>query len=275
MKPPVRFPDAVRRDLESHRVGLADEFEQRMRTLARPCIAVTSRRVANAPLRRSPLAKLFGARTSPPVLDVVVSKFGGTPYCDSVEDWREHAFLGQILLSEATAVLPEEAPRLRGLLRLDVSREGRFRVRWFPEPSETRAVTPTPLPISIATWETRLVFAQSWTLPEGNELEALWPLRDVALYEYEKFDPPGYHTDGFDEHHRMLGHKSSGLDEHYGFEPPPGCSGNIADYESLLRLTFDNEAGFQWGTNWIYLLVPRADLAAGELGRIVVTGANS
>lgn len=86
---------------------------------------------------------------------------------------------------------------------------------------------------------------------------------------------PGYNTDGFNEHHRKLGHKSSGIDEHYGFEPPPGCSGDIADYECLLRVTFDNESGFQWGTNWLYLIVPRNDLAAGQLGRSVVTGANS
>lgn len=131
------------------------------------------------------------------------------------------------------------------------------------------------MPRFFGNWETRLEFAPSWTLPQGNELEALWPLRDVAWYDYEASDPPGYNTDGFDAHHRVLGHKSSGLDEHYGFEPPPGCSADIADYECLLRLTFDNNAGFHWGTNWIYVIVPRADLAAGELGRLVVTGANS
>jgi len=103
-KPPVRFPEEVRRDLEAHRVGLANEFEQRMFALARPCVAVTSRRVADAPLRRSPLTNLFGARVAPPKLDVTASKFGGTPYCESVEDWSDHAFLGQIDLSEATAV---------------------------------------------------------------------------------------------------------------------------------------------------------------------------
>lgn len=73
----------------------------------------------------------------------------------------------------------------------------------------------------------------------------------------------------------MLGHKSGGLDEHYGLTPPPGCSDDIASYECLLRLTFDNAAGFGWGTNWIYLLVPREDLLRADLGRVVVTGANS
>ena len=44
---------------------------------------------------------------------------------------------------------------------------------------------------------------------------------------------------------------------------------------SLLRITFDNAAGFSWGTNWIYLIVPREDFGRGELDRVVVTGANS
>ena len=65
------------------------------------------------------------------------------------------------------------------------------------------------------------------------------------------------------------------MDEHYGFTPPPGCSDDLASYECLLRLTFDNAAGFAWGTNWIYLLVPREDLERGDLSRVVPTGANS
>jgi hypothetical protein len=37
-------------------------------------------------------------------------------------------------------------------------------------------------------------------------------------------------------------------------------------------MTFDNNAGFAWGTNWVHLLVPREDLARADLSRIVVTG---
>jgi hypothetical protein len=74
--------------------------------------------------------------------------------------------------------------------------------------------------------------------------------------------------------HRILGHRSSGLDEHYGFEPPPGRSRTIEEYEMLWRITFDNAAGFAWGTNWVYVIVHRDDLRAGRLDRAVVTGAN-
>jgi hypothetical protein len=142
-----------------------------------------------------------------------------------------------------------------------------MRARWFKEPSAERAVA-APTAESIARWETRLVFTLGWTLPAGLALEALWPVKDIKWYEYEAFDPPGYNGDGFDEFHRFLGHKSSGLDEPYTPE-------DFSEHELLWRITFDNEAGFAWGTNWIYLLVPRADLARGDLSRVIFTGANS
>jgi hypothetical protein len=103
----------------------------------------------------------------------------------------------------------------------------------------------------------------------------VWPLQGPNAFDYEAFEPPGYNADGNDDFHRMLGHKNCGLDEHYGFEPPLGCTDDIEDYELLLRLTYDNTAGFHWGTNWMYLLVPTEDLSRGDLDRIVVTGANS
>jgi hypothetical protein len=204
------------------------------------------------------------------------SKFGGIPYSEVEEDWWGHGYLGQINLREATAVLPPGAPRLDGLLRIDLPFEGSdlIRARWFPDADARRAVHAAPEPVG--RWETRLGFKLSWTLPEGNALEALWPLKDgPRWFDYERFFPVGYNEDGSDEFHRLLGHKSSGLDEHYGFAPPDGCTDDIASYDSLLRLTFDNNAGFSWGTNWVYLIVPREDLARGDLRRVVVTGANS
>jgi len=205
------------------------------------------------------------------------SKFGGTPYSEAEEDWKDHSFLGQIDLARATAVLPADALRLTGLLRIDLcpnpSFSEAFRVRWFPEPSLDRSVP--VLPSSVASWETRLDFELAWTLPEGKLLEAIWPLREPQWYDYERFFPEGYNADAFDEFHRMLGHKTVGLDEHYGFAAPARCDDDIASYECLLRLTFDNVAGFDWGTNLIYLLVPREDLLRADLSRLVVTGANS
>jgi hypothetical protein len=243
----------------------------------RPCVAITAQRVAAAPLRRNALAAAFGAKPAEPMLGVTESKFGGLPYGDADEDWADYGFLGQIDLAVATAVLPPDAPRLRGLLRIDLagadSFSEMFRVRWFrqPLPDDHANVKPR----SIGAWEARLSFALAWSLPEGNALEAIWPLREPKWFEYDEFHPAGYNTDGRDEYHRLLGHKAGGLDEHYGFTPPPGCSDDLADYESLLRITFDNAADFSWGTNWIYLLVPRDDLARGDLDRVVATGANS
>jgi hypothetical protein len=279
LTPPVlKFPDDVRRDLNGHRAGFADEFEQSLVARALPCVAVTATRVSDRPLRRNSVARLFGANAAPALLGPTESKFGGIPYSEVEEDWRGYRFLGQINLTEATAVLPSRAPKLDGLLRIDRSLEGTItdciRVRWFPNIDSSRAVHATPE--SVGRWETRLGFKLSWTLPEGNALEALWPLKDgPQWFYYDRFFPAGYNEDGDGAFHQLLGHKSSGLDDHYGFAPPDGCSNDIALYDSLLTLTFDNNAGFSWGSNWVYLIVPRDDLARGDLRRVVVTGANS
>ncbi len=269
----IRFPDEVRADLEAHRAGLAAETEQAFLVHARPCVAITAVRVSDRPLQRNPVARLFGARAAGPVLAATVSKFGGIPYTQGDDSWDGRQFLGQVDLAEATSVLAPQGPSLRGLLRLDLPAGDGLRARWFPDPSPDRAL---PAAVeSVGKWETRLEFKLAWTLPEGNALEALWPLREPNWCEYDEFFPAGYNQDGRDEFHRLLGHKSSGLDEHYGFTAPDGCGADLDGYESLLRLTFDNTAGFAWGTNWIYLLVPREDLARGDLSRVVVTGANS
>lgn len=245
----------------------------------RPCVKVTAQRVSSYPLRRNPLFRLLGANTAEPRLDVTESKFGGIPYSESGENWEGHHFLGQIDLAEATAVLPPNSTKLRGLLRIDQAVSiamDLLRVRWFPEVDPTQARAPTvPAVSSVGAWETRLRFELGWTLPEGALLEKLWPLSEPAWFEYDVFYPDGYNADGFDGFHRMLGHKPCGLDEHYGFTPPAGGTEDIAEYENLLRITFDNEAGFHWGTNWVYLIVPRRDLHRGDLTRVVVTGANS
>jgi len=274
MTPPeIRLPDKVRHDLDASRPGLADEFERMLAGHVRPCIAVTASRVSANPLRRSILAKMVGLKESAPILPPTASKFGGIPYSEEDEDWGKTRFLGQIDLAEATAILPAGEQRLRGLLRVDIPAEQMARVRWFTEPSLRRAC-----PVSCeskGSWEARLQFALSWTLPEGNAFDALWPLEKLSWLDYNRVEPRGFNEDGFDEFHRMLGHKSGGLEEHYDFTPAPGCSSNIDDYECLWRITYDNESGFAWGTNWVYVIVPREDLQRGDLSRVTVTGANS
>jgi hypothetical protein len=43
----------------------------------------------------------------------------------------------------------------------------------------------------------------------------------------------------------------------------------------LWRITFDNTAGFHWGSNWVYVIIHPDDLLAGRLDQAVVTGANA
>ncbi len=268
----------MRSDLDAHRPGLADEFEHTLAQQARPCVAITSKRVASWPLRGSLLTRALGARTAAPTLDRLASKFGGLPYAEADERWEGWRFLGQIDLEEASAVLRADAVKLRGLLRLDLG-DGvlgsnsvvNVRARWFPQPSAERAVDVQPA--SVGGWETRLEFALAWTLPAGDALNALWPLQAWAWLDYTTFDPDGYNGDGHNEFHRLLGHRTVSPQELSVVMPMlPGET--LSDLEPLLRLTFDNQAGFSWGTNWLYLLVSRDELARGDLSRVVVAHAN-
>ena len=238
-----------------------------MRELAQPCIKITSERVSDRPLRRNPLVSLFGGRAAEPVLGVAESKFGGIPYCDPDESWDDAHFLGQIDLGAATALLPPHVPKLKGLLRLDV-RE-RLSTRWFPEIDRERSVTARPR--SSGDFEARLRFELGWTIPEGDALEMLWPRHDAPYYEYDGFFPPGYNDDA-NESHRLLGHRSAGLDEAYSEPMPHGLE--VADCDFLLRLQLDVAAGFDWGTNWQHVIVPRDDLRRGDLSRAAVCSAN-
>jgi hypothetical protein len=245
--------------------GLPDEIERILAAHIRPCVAITSRRVAPHPLQRGLLGRLLRRQTSPPALDVLASKFGGTPYSEEPEDPDRYLFVGQFDLAQATAVLPADHPKLTGLLRVDCERnpgDNLLRVRWFPQPSAERAVPVTTR--STGAWEARHDFRLAWSLPEGKALDELWP----EWSDYEEGYPAGYNDYGDGGVHTLLGHKSSGLDEPYNFP-------DIAAYESLLRLPFDNTAGFHWGSNCVYIVVPRDDLARGDLTRATAVIANA
>lgn len=238
-----------------------------MRELAQPCIKITSERVSDRPLRRNPLVSLFGGKAAEPVLGVTESKFGGIPYCDPDESWDDARFLGQIDLEAATALLPAHVPRLKGLLRLDMRPQ--LSARWFPEVDRTRSVVARPR--SHCEFEARLCFELGWTIPEGDALEMLWPRGDTPYYEYDAFFPLGYNDDA-DESHRLLGHRSSGLEDPYWESKPQGLE--VADCDFLLRLQLDDAARFDWGSNWQYVVVPRDDLRRGDLSRAAVCSAN-
>ena len=108
----------------------------------------------------------------------------------------------------------------------------------------------------------RLKFKSGWSLPHNErdwfsllpkELDGLWDF-------WNEFEPEGFNDDNRDEYHTILGWPAGGLDDHSGFTAPPGCRDDINDYEMLVRLTFDNVAGFGWGTNWVYVLAPKSDI---------------
>lgn len=274
--PRIELPQEIREQLESREAGLASRVSANLGALHRRCVYADSERVSNAPLRRKGFAKLLGWSVSAPKLSPIESKFGGTPYAETEEDWNDHSFLGQF----DAGVVGRLAgyPQLSGLVRFDLADGGRvspLRCRWFPEPSMRKAVDTAP-PSSVGAWETKINFRGGWSLPEGNQWFNLVPTdQDDALWEmWNDWIPDGFNEDSHDDFHKLLGWRSSGLDEHYGFEAPEGCSNDISDYELLLRLTYDNQADFAWGTNWIYLIVPKSDLERGDLSRIIPTGAN-
>ena len=276
--PPLAIPAEQRTRLNAYREGFADELENTLRELPRPCVYVRSVRTSEVPLRRSFLGKKLGAKVARPLLAATASKFGGQPYAEKEEDWRDRRFLGQIDLAEASANIPGLS--LRGILRLDLPRDSRssqelLAVTWFNEPAGSRAVEQFDVE-SFGKWETRLEFSPGWSLPHSDrEWFSLLPKELDGLWDFwNDWQPEGFNEDDGDDFHRMLGWPSEGLEEHYGFRAPAGCTDNIQDYEMLLRLTYDNQAGFGWGTNWVYVLVPRDDFGHGDLSRAVVTGAN-
>jgi hypothetical protein len=146
------LPSDVREALDAYRRGLADQLEATARDRRRPCVYFRSKRIADAPLRRGWLGRVLGGKAAEPKLPSTASKFGGIPYTEGEEDWNGWRFLGQLDLSEAGKLLPRYS--LSGLLRIDSSdaplSEG-FRVRWFPEPTESKA-HPVEV-ISVGKWE--------------------------------------------------------------------------------------------------------------------------
>ncbi|MBE4749498.1 DUF1963 domain-containing protein [Corallococcus sp. ZKHCc1 1396] len=219
----------------------------------------------------------MGQRAATPVLGVLDSKFGGTPYVEEANlAWKGFRFLGQLHFARIQDLAPD-LPR-HGLFALDHEVRGpfseRFRVRWYPDPSEARARS-IPLPWTVGRWEARMSFAPGWSLPGGNAWESPLPKEDMELLSHwTDWEPEGFLEDQLEPGvHRLGGHRSAGLDEHEA--PPPPAGQAPASYVQLWRINSDNPAGFHWGTNWVYVLIHPEDLAAGRLERAVVTIANA
>jgi hypothetical protein len=68
-------------------------------------------------------------------------------------------------------------------------------------------------------------------LPAEEELAAIHRETGLSLWDFwNEWEPAGFNEDGRDEFHPILGWPAGGLDENYGFDPPAGCSDDVADY---------------------------------------------
>ncbi|MEZ4461532.1 MAG: DUF1963 domain-containing protein [bacterium] len=248
----------------------ADVLERAHRGL-RECAMLRARRVSEYPLKNQGLSALFRRPTATPVLPLMRTKFGGLPY-DEGSNWGGFAFLFQLNFAE-TDVTHLGFPA-QGILAVDTSPiDESFRVRWFADPKKSKTVPCSP--DSVGRYECAVDVVPAWSLPstdaeflalfEGFPQDAL----DV-LIDWLPVEQLGW-TEGT---HQLGGWRAAGLFEHYGFEPPPGLPTDISAWTMLLRLDFDNEADFGWGSNVIYVIAPTTDFERGDLSRSVVVGAN-
>lgn len=189
---------------------------------------------------------------------------------ESREDWprcqdRPLEFLGQINFRE----LPPhvlDAPR-SGLLVLFVDRkwpcDQPVVCRWYPRAESVTAVEPYSAAPQCARFEARITFIPSWDLPDPVDVESILGATNLALWQElvdwkSEFDLARGRADGS---HELFPHTTSALlHESRPVDSP--------DARALLRVGFDVEAGFHWGSNVLYVLITNADLHSGHLDRI-------
>ncbi|WP_240360261.1 DUF1963 domain-containing protein [Pyxidicoccus caerfyrddinensis] len=274
MSPPL--PPKLRALLARQGPEAVARVEQSLHASLRPCLWVKSKRVSQAPLHRGPLARMLSLRVAAPRLPLLSSKLGGMSYATAdLAPRRGQRFLGQLHLAELPQCIPE-LPR-QGLLAIDLGPEGSFSFhsRWYPRPSEAAAVTPEDVR-AVGQYEAALQFRRGDSLPRGEEWTALLQGSNPELLDsWNAWEPEGFFLDERDSCHRLGGHRSLDLDAVSRFTPPPGGPTDVGAYEQLLRLTFDNAAGFAWGTNWVYLLIHQDDLREERLDRVGFAIANA
>lgn len=270
----LEIPPAIRARLESHGPATVARVEDYLRRSQRPCLAVTSERVAAGPLHPSLWGRVRGQGPHPPVLGPLASKFGGTPYRerDDGHDWDGWTFVCQVNIAELPPV--PEAPT-SGLFAIDAGSRARcgFRVRTYAEPSDERYAPLPATPRSMGRWEARMRFEPAWHLPVGSAWEAAIEEDDDDLAEmWFDWFPTGPIDDG--SVHRVFGHRCAFFEDE---EMPAPFTSREVDYTTfaaLFRMTYDNVADFGLGTNWVNVLVPEAACADGRLEGAVVAVTN-
>lgn len=250
------------------------------RTVAdlRPCVHVESARASGTPIRGRFIHRILGRPAPKSVLSVLTSKFGGAPYCEKTGELEGGQFLGQINFSEVTAALNSQRAELpdgmptAGLFAMDRTSKG-FRVRWYPNPRAELAVDAGQRQ-AIAKYEAAMTVQGSWSL-RGLDWFAAVPKDDQELWTcMNELDVRGVDRDSR-YGHKLFGHPNEILSQHESFVHQAGGSTSIRDYALIWRVSFDNQAGFDWGTHWIYALIEKQYLERGELNRAVVAIENA
>jgi hypothetical protein len=245
----------------------------------RPCVRLRSQRIGDKPFRGGILDRVLRRPRPLPVLPATASKFGGLPYFESKEELEGGRFLGQVNFADASRALKENGFPVpagmpeRGLLAVDtVSKGFGGRTRWYPSPQEPGA---TFLEVdAVAKYETAISFEGSWSLRGLDWFDAV-PEQDAELWEYlNDLEIDGVDVDARGGH-KLFGHANEALNDHYGLASTPGRGSSIRDYSLIWRIDYDHPAGFSWGTNWLYVVIHRDDLARGAFDKAIVTGANA
>jgi hypothetical protein len=215
-----------------------------------------------------------------PVLPAIASKFGGRPYCEHATELNGRRFLGQINFSEVAGALGSgQFPRPSGmpdagLLAVDLTPKSNLlgAVRWYADPRAEAAVEIKA--DQVATYEAAITFKGSWSL-RGLEWFDSVPSDDKELWNWmNELETPNVDEDARGGH-KLFGHPNEVLNEHYGFVPVAGRSGSIREYALIWRIDFDQAARFDFGTNWLYVIIHTDDLARGAFENAVLTGANA
>jgi uncharacterized protein YwqG len=280
------IPEKLQNRLLAAGSEVLGRVESFLATSARPCVYFDSERVGELPLRHGVIGRLLKRPLATPQLPVLASKFGGRPYVPAVDVplMRNRTFLLQINLEEVPE-LPAPIPQ-RGLLAVDMDPStGIYRwvnVRYYPDPSEAQAADLGPTDC-VGKYEAVLRYVPGLSYPEGEVWESVLAGGDAVTREL--WDEWQFEIDGTphiaqkrwrhsEEVHRIGGYRTCAQDD-APFEPPEGLPADIAQYELLLRISFDNTADFGWGSNTLYLVIHRDDLAAGRLERAFGAPANA
>lgn len=275
--PPTTLLPELERLLAS-RTPQVREAIRRVVAEVRPCVRLLSERVGSKPIRGGVFDRMLRRPRPAPVLSATASKFGGTPYFEHESELQGGRFLGQVNFADVTQALTKQDFPLpagmpdRGLLAFDLVADRPGRTRWYPAP-RTRELATLEID-AVAKYETAINFEGSWSL-RGLDWFNSVPEGDGELWDYmNELEITGVDCDAHGGH-KLFGHANEALNEHYGLTPITGRSESIRDYALIWRIDYDNPAGFSWGTNWLYVVIHRDDLARGAFENAIVTGANA